>query len=189
MRNRTDSVRERCMTSTIPHFLAVVLIVAFSIGTAGVAEAEECKWFGKRPLCDGECPAGWRLKNFSGDGCIGTWGVSGTRALCCREEAKAPCGPTQYGTEGCPYPPFGNAPGSGSPPPAGPTADSITENQKQKDSTPTPAGPKADDFGGPILQRPSDAMKSDILKKPEEANPCGPGMFKGGDGQCYPKLN
>jgi hypothetical protein len=32
-------------------------------------------------------------------------------------------------------------------------------------------------------------MKSDILKKPEDANPCGAGMYKGGDGQCYPKVN
>ena len=50
--------------------------------------------------------------------------------------AEEPCGPSRYGTEGCPYPPFGNSSSSDERPPAGPTADSILENQKQKNSKP-----------------------------------------------------
>jgi hypothetical protein len=76
---------------------------AFSFGTE--ASAKECKWFGTAPFCNGRCPSGWSLENFSGKGCIGTWGISGTKALCCRVEK--PCGPKQYGTPGCPYPRFG----------------------------------------------------------------------------------
>jgi hypothetical protein len=67
---------------------------------AGEAK-EECQWFGTAPLCDGECPNGWRLKDFSAKGCIGTWGVSGTKVLCCKIPAKC-----VFGTPGCPYPPF-----------------------------------------------------------------------------------
>jgi len=71
-------------------FLAIVVC------TTGAAGAKECRWFGTAPLCDGECPAGWKLENLSGSGCVGTWGVSGTKAYCCKVEAA--CGPGKYGT-------------------------------------------------------------------------------------------
>jgi hypothetical protein len=119
-------------------------------------------------------------------------------------EANAPpCGPGQYGTEGCPYPPFGNAPASGEKPPSEPTADSIMEKQKQKGSGKSSSGvlvPEQSTGPSPfgdskpadveVLQAPSGTVKSDIMKTippPEATNPCGPGMHQGKDG--YPVLH
>jgi hypothetical protein len=79
-------------------------ILALAACAAGAADAKECRWFGTPPVCDGECPRGWRLEQLSGKGClISTWGISGTRAFCCKIDR---CGPSTWGTEGCPYPDF-----------------------------------------------------------------------------------
>jgi len=171
-------------------FLAIVALASVS------AVAKECKWDGTPPFCEGSCPDGWKFVKQKA--CF-----SGFRVYCCKNEPK--CGPAQYGTEGCPYPPFGSAPDSGEKPPSGPTADSIMENQKQKGSGKGSSGVLVPEqstgpspFGNPagpdveVLPAPSDAMNSRIIEKvplPEATNPCGSGMYKGGDGQCYPKLN
>jgi hypothetical protein len=184
-------------------FLAIVVC------TTGAASAKECRWFGTAPLCDGECPAGWKLENLSGSGCIGTWGVSGTKAYCCKVEAA--CGPGKYGTPGCPYPPFGNAPDAGKKQPSGPTADAIMEGKKEKGSDvlvpeestgPSPFGSKA-----PPNAEEAEALKRakeeqakrndavvprsnlDVFKKADPTGGCGKGMHRGGGGGCYPDLH
>src|SRR6476659_8646792 len=81
--------------------LLAVALLAIAACASSAAEAAECQWFGTAPLCDGSCPAGWEIKEFSAKGCVGTWGVSGTKVLCCKLPVKC-----QFGTPGCPYPPF-----------------------------------------------------------------------------------
>jgi hypothetical protein len=89
------------LTRFIKLVVATSLIMMFASDTS---YAKECRWFGTAPLCDGECPRGWSLEQLSGKGCAGTWGISGTKAFCCKIERA--CGPKQWGTEGCPYPSF-----------------------------------------------------------------------------------
>lgn len=171
-----------------PRLPASLVALIFFCAACPAADAAECQWFGTAPLCDGECPTGWQQKTAKQ--CFSGWKV-----YCC--EPEEPCGPSRYGTEGCPYPPFGSSSSSGEKPPAGPTADSIMENQRQKQSGTNSSGVLVPEqskgpspFGGGkpagvgVLQRPSDALNSNIIKK--EPEPCGPGMYRGGDGQCYP---
>jgi hypothetical protein len=69
-------------------------------------------------------------------------------------------------------------------------ADSIMEKQKQKKSGAGQGSSGSDQpavIDQKILQRPSGALKSNIIKKDPE--PCGQGMYRGGDGQCYPALH
>jgi hypothetical protein len=188
--------------------LSVLVVTAIAIGAIDGADAKECKWFGTAPLCDGSCPAGWDLVNYSGDGCIGTWGISGTKAYCCKHEE--PC--TTYGTPDCPYPPFGSSSSNSAPPSSGPqpSPDVIMNKKKESQSGqgsdgvlvpepskgPSPFGDAAD--SGLVLKKKGavdsmittpgalDPKMNPGTKAPE--NPCGPGMQQGQDGQCYPIL-
>jgi len=177
--------------------LIVFAILAMLATWSGPVEAKECRWFGTAPLCDGSCPGGWTLEELSGKGCIGTWGISGTKAYCCKVEA-----PCKYGTPGCPYPPFGSSGNEATPPSSGPQPPPDVIKGRQQESSgsgsdvlvPEPStGPSP--FGsstkppidtGILKQRP-DAYK--VLPPAQAVNPCGKGMHKGGDGKCYPNLN
>jgi hypothetical protein len=174
---------------------AILAILACASGAANAqkwpSDAEECQWFGTAPLCDGECPAGWRIENYSGAGCVGTWGVSGTKAFCCK--IKAPCGPRQYGTPGCPYPSFGGCkPGETQgtilgrtvccPPGQEFVAHAGCREPKPKETAPKATTPETDS-GIKV------APKSDIFKQFDPTGGCGKGMHKGGDGECFPDLH
>lgn len=51
---------------------------------AGVALAEDqCEWFGTSPLCDGECPGGWRYVRRSNEG-DGKKCWTGEKKYCCK---------------------------------------------------------------------------------------------------------
>ena len=94
----------RSCARTLLNF-GIAMLFVIGVGVEPTA-AKECSWFGTAPLCDGRCPAGWTLENLSGAGCVGTIGISSTKAYCCKVEAKVRCGPGRYGTPGCPYPLF-----------------------------------------------------------------------------------
>lgn len=93
--------RWKTVVRTTTHSMAAAMGLLLLAITSPAPAATECKWFGTAPLCDGSCPSGWELKSFSSKGCIGTWGISGTKTLCCKPPPKC-----EYGTPGCPYPPF-----------------------------------------------------------------------------------
>jgi len=151
----------------------------------------------------------WRL---SGKGCVGSWGISGTKAFCCK--IVAACGPGQYGKPGCPYPPFGNASDSDEGKSSGPSPppDVIRGRQQESSGTPvlvpTPStGPTPFGSGAPSNPEEAEAWrreqekakstdagiklrpKNDVLQKSDPTGGCGKGMYKGGDGRCHPRLN
>jgi hypothetical protein len=191
------SAREVTLSARGPSRLVALIVLALAVCAAGAAnaqkwpaDAEECRWFGTAPLCDGECPAGWRIENYSGAGCVGTWGISGTKAFCCKIKPK--CGPANYGTEGCPYPSFGGCkPGWAQGTILGRTVccrpgQEFVAHVGCREPKPKETPPQDTSSDPVVKQLPHN---SDILKKFDPTGGCGQGMYKGGDGQCYPKLN
>jgi hypothetical protein len=60
-------------------FLLTALATAILVGVSPAPSfAEECRWFGTRPFCDGQCPSGWRYTGHR-EAC-----TTGSRRLCCR---------------------------------------------------------------------------------------------------------
>ncbi len=185
--------------------LIAVGILVLVAGASSAAEAAECRWFGTAPLCEGECPSGWKAKNHKQ--CFSGWKV-----YCC-----APEQPCKYGDPGCPFPPFGGAPGSdGKAPPSGPQPppDVIKGHQQESGSgsgvlVPEQSqGPSPFGSHSPPNQEEEDAWRreqekrarakdkgitplprGEVLKNVDPTGGCGKGMHKGGDGQCYPNLN
>jgi hypothetical protein len=39
--------------------MLAALVGGLFIGLVSQADAANCKWFGTKPFCDGQCPAGW----------------------------------------------------------------------------------------------------------------------------------
>ena len=78
------------MSSTIKMLRSILVAMALLLSTSLPSTAiQECKWFGTKPFCNGNCPGGW---NYTGkrEGC-----TTGSRRYCCREVAAAPIpGPT-----------------------------------------------------------------------------------------------
>ena len=177
-------------------FLAIVALSSVP------AVAKECKWDGTPPFCEGSCQDGWNFVKQKA--CF-----SGFRVYCCKNEPK--CGPGQYGTPGCPYPPFGNAPDAGKKPPSGPTADAIMEGKREKGSDglvpkkstgASPFGsnapPNAEEAEALKRAKEEQAKRNEALvprsnlgefKKADPTGGCGKGMHKGGGGGCYPDLH
>jgi hypothetical protein len=140
----------------LSHAAAIVIGAFLVLVTVASAEAQQgCRWFGTAPVCDGRCPAGWSLKEFSGRGCVGTWFASGTKVLCC----PPPC---KWGTPGCPFPSFGKKP------------------RFEPLTTPCERA---------CTRLATFAERGRCISRCKVTDPCPKGMFKGGDGQCYPRLN
>lgn len=60
-------------------FLLTALATAILVGVSPAPSlAEECRWFGTRPFCDGQCPSGWRYTGRR-EAC-----TTGSRRFCCR---------------------------------------------------------------------------------------------------------
>jgi hypothetical protein len=157
---------------------AILLAIACMSGAADARQVQkQCAWFGKAPLCDGKCPAGWSLVENSGKGCIGTWGIRGTKALCCKIEAEdKPCGPAQFGTEGCPYPSFGQVPPPG---------------KKRKPDHPAASGVAADSNAAVIKGAGANVTNgpSSTVKAMGPLGPCPKGTEKLEDGRCHTILH
>jgi len=58
--------------------LAALGTACLAVGSATTAMAKECKWFGTRPICDGQCPPGWTYTGKR-ESC-----VTGSRRFCCK---------------------------------------------------------------------------------------------------------
>jgi hypothetical protein len=97
----------------MPIVRAVAVLIGLSqsmLFAPSDVNASECRDFGTEPFCAGKCPGGWHEEGFASHECI-----TGRKVRCCKEDD---CGPANYGTEGCPYPPFGAGGPSTETPPA-----------------------------------------------------------------------
>jgi hypothetical protein len=66
-------------------FIGLALVVVGLLSSTDDAmAAEECRWFGTRPFCDGQCPGGWRYTGKR-ESC-----TSGSRRYCCRPVPEPP---------------------------------------------------------------------------------------------------
>ena len=69
-------------------------------GNTDSMAVQECRWFGTKPFCNGQCPGGWK---YSGERKSCT---SGSQRKCCREVTAAPL--PGGGAQGCRW--FGTRP-------------------------------------------------------------------------------
>lgn len=92
------------MSLIVRSMLGILVGIALLLTGQTSSEAvQECRWFGTKPFCDGQCPSGWK---YSGErrGC-----TSGSQRKCCREIAKAPLpGPVPQTCRWFGTPPFCN---------------------------------------------------------------------------------